>query len=169
MLAGQWICTSSASYVSQYFNIDRGPNWIHGSKDNPILALAHGLQNVLYEPPQDEDAKSPVYDAMGNTIDANLASKFSAIAWDLIDQAMKYSEAESASISPDVSLADFLRGSLRLRGYEPEKSRLIMGLADMWSNIVGEPIEKQSLKYLWLEQCIEGGKRSWGRYPEILC
>ena len=100
---------------------------------------------------------SPVYDALGKSIDANVASKHSAIAWELIDQAMKYSEAESASISPEVSLADFLRGSLGLRGYAPEEARLILGLADMWSNIVGEPMEKQSLKYLWLEQCIEGG------------
>jgi len=28
----------------------------------------------------------------------------------------------------------------------------------MWGDFVGEPIEKQSMKYFWLEECIEGGK-----------
>ena len=123
-----------------------------------MLTLAESLGNVLYEPPGDEDVQSPVYGASGELLDLDTVSRCSAIAWESIDQAMRYSGAEGASISPNASLADFLQGSMKLRGYEPAQVRLIMSLADMWSNIVGEPMEKQSLRYLWLEQCIEGGK-----------
>lgn len=140
-------------------DLSRGPNWIHGSKGNPILILAHELKDVCYEPPDGMNTKSPVYDSTGSQIDPDVAMEHSAIAWDIVDEAIRYSRANlGANIPPEKSLMDYFEEAIRVRGYDEEKTRLILGLADMWSNIVGEPIQMQSLRYMWLEECIEGGK-----------
>ena len=137
----------------------RGPNWIHGSKDNPILRIAKQMRDVCFEPPHGDDVQSPVFDKSGSEIDAKVALDHSAIAWGIVEEAIRYSSSDhGASIPPDKSLKDYFEVALSVREYDASKRDLILEMADMWSNIVGEPIDKQSLRYLWLEQCIEGGE-----------
>ena len=138
----------------------RGSNWIHGSKNNPILTLAQKLNNVLFEPPEGEEAKSPVYDEAGNEIDSEIAIPHSSDAWDIVEEAMKYSQVDGgASIPPEISLMDYFREAVDARGYAETSQTMILQMAHMWSNIVGESLHQQSLRYLWLEECIEGGPR----------
>ena len=120
--------------------------------------MARELGDVCFEPPQGEFAKSPIYDKSGKEIDSNTALTLSATTWDIIDEAIRYSQRDrGASIPPQTSLIDYIEHATRLRGYDEVKSKLIVDMAHMWSNIVGEPVEKQSLRYMWLEECIEGG------------
>lgn len=35
---------------------------------------------------------------------------------------------------------------------------LVLGMAEMWGAYVGDRVELQSLKYFYLEDCIEGGR-----------
>ncbi|KAG8526911.1 uncharacterized protein KY384_008340 [Bacidia gigantensis] len=140
-------------------HFDRGSNWIHGSKNNPILRLARELDSVCFEPPEGESANSPIYDRSGQELDSKTALAYSAETWDIIDEAIRYSQKDRGlSIPPEKSLIDYFSCAIKVRNYDEPKSKLILDMARMWSDIVGEPVEKQSLRYMWLEECIEGGK-----------
>lgn len=53
---------------------------------------------------------------------------------------------------------DFFKSKVREKQLDEKSSKYVLQMARMWGDFVGEPIEKQSLKYFWLEECIEGGK-----------
>jgi hypothetical protein len=38
------------------------------------------------------------------------------------------------------------------------KRKIVMQVSEMWGAFVGSPISRQSLKFFWLEECIEGGE-----------
>ena len=142
----------------------RGSNWIHGSKNNPILKLAHELDDTCFEPPEGEDARLPVFDECGNEIDSKFAMFHSFLTWDIVEEAIRYSRADGgASIPPGLSLMDYFNKAIKARKYDEPTQEMILKMSHMWSNIVGEPIYQQSLRYMWLEECIEGGQ-----FPRIL-
>lgn len=39
-----------------------------------------------------------------------------------------------------------------------EDRTLILQMADMWGGFIGDPWDKQSLRYFWLEECLDGGE-----------
>ena len=52
---------------------------------------------------------------------------------------------------------DFFKSEVLARGLDDFSSKVVLQMAHVWGDFVGEPIEKQSLKFFWLEECIEGG------------
>ena len=155
------------SFSNSNAKIIRGSNWIHGSNNNPILELARKLNSVCFEPPDGEDAKLPVYDESGVEIDSQIAIPHSSDAWDIVEEAIRYSQEDNgASIPPNISLMDYFREAVKARNYPEARQKLILKMAHMWSNIVGEPIDQQSLRYMWLEECIEGGPSPFRIYVE---
>ena len=52
---------------------------------------------------------------------------------------------------------DYFRTSLEEKRVSEDSSALVLQMARRWGDYIGDPIETQSLKYLWLEECIEGG------------
>ncbi|KAL9101063.1 MAG: hypothetical protein Q9163_003637 [Psora crenata] len=134
--------------------IDLGSNWIHGTKENPILHLASETNSVCFEPP--EDSRPSFYDQSGNEIDHDTALEHSKLSWDIVTEAIKYSQKNGASIPPEHSLIDYYKKVLEKGGLSESSKELVLNMARMWGNIVGEPIERQSLRFMWLEECIEG-------------
>ena len=117
------------------------------------------MRDVCFEPPDGGDVQSPVFDKFGDEIDGKIALSHSATSWEIVEEAIRYSSSDhGVSIPPDKSLKDYFEVALAVRKYNASERDLILQMADMWSNIVGEPIHKQSLRYLWLEECIEGGE-----------
>ena len=57
-----------------------------------------------------------------------------------------------------MSLLDFFEAKTQEERLSDDSVKLVLQIARMWGDFVGEPIEKQSLKYFWLEECIEGGE-----------
>lgn len=93
-------------------------------------------------------------------MDQELGVLCSAASWEIIDEAITYSRSnEGASIPQETSLRDYVQFEVKQRGYSQDKGKLILDMTEMWGNFVGEPIDRQSLRYMWLEECIEGGKR----------
>jgi hypothetical protein len=86
--------------------------------------------------------------------------------WTIIEQAMKYSNKESASIPAERSLFDYFEEQVEKLfpdedgGITNQKAKIkretILRMAEMWGAFVGSPIQKQSLKFFWLEECIDG-------------
>ena len=75
----------------------------------------------------------------------------------IIQSGYKESNQHSSSIPQTRSLLDFFMTHIKKEGFDEDTSKLVAQLARIWGNFVGDVIERQSLKYLWLEGCIEGG------------
>ncbi|OTB08971.1 hypothetical protein M426DRAFT_7003 [Hypoxylon sp. CI-4A] len=137
--------------------VDSGPNWIHGTDDNPILDLAKATNTTV----GNWEEKCTIFDEDGKQISLSDAVAHSTALWDIISDAFKYSNKYSATISPDESLWDFFQKEVpqRIPDSDPEfkkKRNLVYQLADQWGAFVGSHIFTQSLKFFWLEECIEG-------------
>jgi hypothetical protein len=81
--------------------------------------------------------------------------------WTIIEQAMKFSNEESATIPIEKSLYDYFQEQVvkMFPGHGDEakkKQQTILEMAEMWGAFVGSPIQTQSLKFFWLEECIDG-------------
>lgn len=81
--------------------------------------------------------------------------------WGIIGDAFEYSAKNTTSIDSKLSLYDFFRD--RVQHSFPgdnceEERRIVLQLAKSWGAFVGSPVETQSLKFFWLEECIEGGE-----------
>ncbi|KAI1211664.1 FAD/NAD(P)-binding domain-containing protein [Annulohypoxylon truncatum] len=134
-----------------------GPNWIHGTNDNPILDLAKETKTVTGQ----WEERSAVFDEAGKQISASEAITHSTIMWDVVGAAFAYSNKYSATISPDESLWDFFQKEVPKRIPDTEenferKRNFVYQLADQWGAFVGSHIFTQSLKFFWLEECIDG-------------
>ncbi|KAJ4370148.1 hypothetical protein N0V86_008884 [Didymella sp. IMI 355093] len=138
--------------------VDLGPNWIHGTDNNPILDLAKETNTIT----MNWDGRQSVVDAVGKYLSDKEAAENTEIVWSIIEQAMKYSNAESATIDPKRSLYSFFEEAVeKLFIDEKEeiarkKRETVLQMSEMWGAFVGSEIQKQSLKFFWMEECIDG-------------
>ncbi|KAK0720875.1 hypothetical protein B0H67DRAFT_663433 [Lasiosphaeris hirsuta] len=138
--------------------IDIGPNWIHGTKDNPIMDLTTETSTTVGR----WDTKSYVFDEAGELLSMSDGTSYSTIVWDIIEHAFEYSNKYCSEIDPAKTLKDFFQEQVPARIPETEddyekKRHTVLQLSELWGAFVGSPIEKQSLKFFWLEECIDGG------------
>ncbi|ESZ90363.1 hypothetical protein SBOR_9254 [Sclerotinia borealis F-4128] len=144
--------------------VDLGANWLHGSEDQPLLDIAKATNTEVHTWAEKgiwfgEDGR-PLTDG-----DAMMKE-----VWEIIHGAFKYSEENAESIDPDKSLYDFIEEKL-LEAYpnDAERRRISIQFADIWGTFVGSSVKKQSLKYFWLEECINGENIFMaGTYQNIL-
>lgn len=139
--------------------VDMGPNWIHGTDDNPILDLAKETGTIVGS----WDDMSYVFSDAGELYPVEEAEKYTSIMWDIIQDAFKHSNTFFAEIKLDESLHDFFVKMVAEKIPETEvefrkKRNIILQMSEMWGAFIGTPIETQSLKFFWLEECIEGGE-----------
>ena len=135
-----------------------GPNWIHGTKENPILDLAKQTNTKIGS----WDDTSCVFGESGNLFPTDEGEKYAGIMWKIIEDAFSHSNKLSADISTQESLRDFFIEKVAQRIPETEenwkeKRQIVMQISESWGAFVGSPIYRQSLKFFWLEECIEGG------------
>jgi Flavin containing amine oxidoreductase len=167
----------------------RGPNWIHGTKDNPIFDLVKET-NTTYGSLGDIQA---VLRPDGSRVPEKLAAESSKTLWDTIAEAFAFSNDKSASIPANDSLMDFLvqeipkkiRQSLSTSTNQckdspieddtiheadvQERIELVLSMAGMWGPFVGSETANQSLRFLWLEECLEGENPFCaGTYSKVL-
>jgi len=99
------------------------------------------------------------------------------LIWDdgLVASAFTYSRKNTATIPASVSLFDYFQEQVQklfldLPGDEARRKReLLLYITEFWGAYVGWPIQKQSLKFFWLEECIEGENPFVaGTYSKIL-
>lgn len=150
--------------------IDVGPNWIHGTNNNPILDLARETNTATGT----WDSGSNVFDEDGRPYPPKEGEFYSTMMWDIIQAAFKHSNRNSADIDSGESLLDFFKTKLcetipeTTEGWR-RKRDIVLQMADLWGAFVGSPVERQSLKFFWLEECIEGENLFCvGTYAKIL-
>ncbi|RVX72118.1 hypothetical protein B0A52_04716 [Exophiala mesophila] len=132
--------------------MDMGPNWIHGTKGNPIMELAHKTNTTVISP--DEDGA--LFDTQGRRRPDTQATQLSATIWGMVIDAFKHSDEHTDTIDPNTSLYDHFRTVLAKQSLPKDEEYDLLRESEMWGPFVGDPIQTQSLKFFWLEECIEG-------------
>ncbi|KAL5050180.1 hypothetical protein BDW71DRAFT_204233 [Aspergillus fruticulosus] len=132
--------------------VDMGPNWIHGAGENPILAIAQATRTTLH----DFEGSQIVFGCDGKALDERVAVKISEVLWTTIDEAFTYSNSHKDDIPAEKSLLDFIREQLQQADLDEDEKRLCVDAARLWGCYIGDPIERQSLKFFSLEESIDG-------------
>lgn len=133
--------------------VDVGANWIHGNTNgNPITRIAAKTKTLLHKW-EDHEA---VIDPKGKRMDKNQVKEYSEIFWGIIAKAFLYSNAHSSSIDSRKSLLDYVREELQKAKRDSKEVTEILKLAQTWGSFIGDPIEKQSLKFFFLEESLDG-------------
>lgn len=114
-------------------------------------------------------------------------AKVSESMWELIGKAFKYSNSNSATIPASDSLLDFIKEHADEQIQQPfpieyqatkdgkngkvkmSKKELMLSLSEQWGSFVGGAVETQSLKFFWLEECLDGENLFCaGTYAKVL-
>ncbi|KZL68581.1 flavin containing amine oxidoreductase [Colletotrichum incanum] len=137
--------------------VDLSPNWIHGTDDNPINDIAKETGTAVGS----WDKRSYVFNEWGSLFNLNESEVYSSIMWDIIQDAFQHSNKNSVDIHPDESLWDFFQHKVVEKIPDTEedyakKRATILQIAESWGAFSGSPIETQSLKFFWLEECLDG-------------
>ncbi|KAK3365658.1 hypothetical protein B0T24DRAFT_682743 [Lasiosphaeria ovina] len=150
--------------------VDVGPNWVHGTTGNPMMDLARETDTPI----DTWDTGSTVYDEDGELISSKDSEFFSTTMWNIIEDAFDYSNQHGAETDPSKALLDFFREQIPHKIPDTEedyekKRRIMLQMATLWGNFVGSPVDRQSLKFFWLEECLDGENLFCaGTYEKIL-
>jgi hypothetical protein len=101
-----------------------------------------------------------ILDRAGSLVSSDLANKALEIVWEILEDAINHSSAQSDDIASTQSLYDYFvdwcRTALPAGRITGEDQALILDMAKMWGAYVGDRVERQSLKFFFLEDCIDG-------------
>lgn len=134
----------------------RGPNWIHGAGENPILDIANATGTAVH----DFEGGQLVLTSDGAVMDDRVSEKISDILWTIIQEAFNYSNTHQDDIPAEKSLLDFIRERLEKTDVSAEEKSLVIESSRLWGAYVGDPVDKQSLKFFNLEESIDGSMSS---------
>ena len=156
-----WICKDpwtdpNLKVLCRYMDliIRRGPDWIHGTDNNPMLQLAEDTNSRLSSVSED----AYVYDSDGGLMNNQEVLDGFAVVWDILADAFKFSNENCTNLTSSLSLKSFFVEKLSASPLDQRARSVVLELAEMWGGFIGDAFEKQSLKWLWLEECIDGGK-----------
>lgn len=136
-----------------YANAGRGANWVHGTEKNPIADIARRTKTITHV----LEERQAVIDSQGNRLDDALVAELNEAVWGTIAMAFRYSDEKFAEIDKSKSLMDFFREQILTIEKDPRKQSLILEQAHLWGAFVGDSVERQSLKFVFLEECVDGG------------
>lgn len=140
--------------------VDLGPNWIHGTTGNVMLDLANETGTAV----ADIDQIPSAFDETGAKMTTADTIKYATIMWEMLEEAFEHSEKTGAEIDLKLSLFDFFKEKvpLRIPDGEPDaetKRKTLYQFCETWGAIIGSPVTRQSLRFLWLEECIDDGEK----------
>ena len=131
---------------------DRGPNWIHGTEKNPIADISALSKSITHS----WEGGQAIIDRNGHPVDKKMATKAIDFMWMTIDRAYKYSRTNIDTIPSSKSLWDFFVEELEKTGASQAEKEACLELSKLWGAYIGAPINRQSLKFFFLEECIDG-------------
>lgn len=107
------------------------------------------------------------YDSGGNRIPSQEAQHALDLFWSILADAFACSNDNKHNdvINPNTSLYDFLKQRCQ-HDFEhdrmDEKTKaLVLAISRVWGSSTGDDIERQSLKFFFLEEDMEGGEKDW--------
>ena len=91
-------------------------------------------------------------------VDRQKSSEYLEILWDILVDAFRCSNEHCATIPPNISLKDFFQEKLSASLLDKGVQKFVLEVAEMWGSFIGDSFEEQSLKWFWLEECLDGGE-----------
>lgn len=136
--------------------MDLGANWIHGADEsNPIFQIALKTETKTHEP----NDLYQFFDEDGKLLEDG--QDFVAIMWEIITEGFKYSRENMDAINPKANLYDWYKAKVNEKypsGKQARERKILMQMADLWGAVVGSKVKTQSLKFLWMEEVVDGGE-----------
>ena len=135
-----------------------------GSEDsstgyNPIIELAKETDTPLHLWKEN----TLMVDDKGHLVATPEANRTLSRVWKILEAAIEYSSRHGGEIDPYTSLYDFFEDwcekASKCGDMAEEERKLVLDMSQMWGAYVGDPVQRQSLKYFFLEDCIAGGRR----------
>ena len=117
-----------------------------------MIQLAQDTDSKLCSPGE----KTCVYDSNGMPMTDQRALNGSTTLWRIFGDAFKKSSENCSSIEPNITLKDYVKERLLTSTLHEGLEHDILELAETWGAYNGDPFEKQSLKWVWLEECLDG-------------
>ena len=116
------------------------------------MNIAEATKSVTYDPEGSAFAYSPE----GQLLPADIARKVSEFVWATVSEAFEYSNSHHESIPPEQSLFNFFEEKVEQAQLSSEEKQLVLDACKVWGAYIGDPVERQSLKFFHLEECIDG-------------
>ena len=142
---------------------DLGPNWIHGTAENPIYDIAQQTRTAV----KSWSNCPRIYEADGNVISPGEANSLSEKFWGIILEGFQYSNRNCATLDSSKNLHDYFVEKVKIAlpdASQPEKKlyidrrrKLLTQMSETWGFFVGNSVHTQSMKFFWLEECLDGG------------
>ncbi|KAK2808732.1 hypothetical protein FQN50_004404 [Emmonsiellopsis sp. PD_5] len=132
--------------------VDVGPNWIHGTQDNPILDLSTSSKTITHA----FGGLQRVIDTYGQPLEDKMVEKLSDFLWNTVEDAYEYSRLNKDSIPASKSLFDYLKEKLEQSELTDRERETCIELSKLWGCYIGSPVDRQSLRFFFLEECLEG-------------
>ncbi|OAX81790.1 hypothetical protein ACJ72_03868 [Emergomyces africanus] len=127
------------------FDVDVGPNWIHGTQNNPIMHLSNSSKTITHA----WGGLGNVIDTFGKPLSETLVGKISDFLWATVENAYEYSRVNKVNIPADKSLLDFLKERLEKADLSEVEKETCIELSKLWGSYIGSPIDRQSLSFLF--------------------
>ena len=90
------------------------------------------------------------------------ANKALRQVWEVLEAAIDYSTNHNEKIHSSANLYSFFEDwcgkALQAGDMNAQEVKLVLGMSQMWGAYVGDRVEVQSLKFFYLEDCIDGGR-----------
>jgi protoporphyrinogen oxidase len=133
--------------------VDLGANWIHSPDGSPIKGLAERVKAITFRRPKDQG----VVGSDGERKPREVAAWMHSKRLEVLDKAYTYSYECRDQIGADASLMDFFEDELgKDLKEDPEMLQEMLHEAQRWGQMVGEPVDQQSLRFLSLEEGVGG-------------
>lgn len=116
------------------------------------MSIAEATQTVTHDP----EGRAIAIARDGHLLDDALTTKASEFMWSTIEQAFEYSKSHGQSIPPERSLFDFFQEKVEQTDFSEGEKELCLDACQLWGAYVGDPIQRQSLKFFCLEECLDG-------------
>lgn len=105
------------------------------------------------------NTKQNIYDSDGKLLPDEKADELSTLLWKVIEEAQEYSAKNSKSIPAKDSLYDFfVKKSKEIFPEDHDSVSLLCQMSEMWGAYIGDPVQKQSLRFAWMEEVCGGGE-----------
>ena len=103
------------------------------------------------------DERINLYDQLGLMVEPTKAKALCNVQWEIIEEAFRHSIQNGMGVPESESLYDyFLPRAVRLFRDREDQGPL-PAMSEMWGNYTGVPIQRQSLRFAWMEERCAGG------------
>ncbi|CAG7960648.1 unnamed protein product [Penicillium olsonii] len=137
----------------QSIETNRGPNWIHGAGENPIMNIAEATEAAMFDP---DEGGHIAFAPDGQRVPEDVNAQVQDFVWTTISEAFKYSNEHGGKITAEKSLLDFFRDRVQQTDFSDEVRRLCLDACKLWGTYVGDQVDRQSLRFFRLEECVDG-------------